>query len=88
LQFTTAEVEEAFHSFDLDGNNFVGAGELRQLFNTLGEQVTDEEVFSYQRGHGSVAGSHHCPSHLQIDEMIAMVDADGTTTRAQEIPLQ
>ena len=29
--FTVAEVERCFRAFDLDNNNFVGAGELRKL---------------------------------------------------------
>jgi len=42
--FTFTEVKQAFRAFDLDGNSFVGAAELRTVYNSLGEQVTDEEV--------------------------------------------
>lgn len=42
--FTDAEIREAFQSFDLDGNNFVGAAELRHILTHIGEVVTDEEV--------------------------------------------
>lgn len=40
--FTDAEIREAFLSFDLDGNNFVGAAELRHILTHIGEVVTDE----------------------------------------------
>lgn len=40
--FTDAEIREAFMSFDLDGNNFVGAAELRHILTHIGEVVTDE----------------------------------------------
>lgn len=43
-QFTQGEVEQAFNSFDLDGNSFIGAAELRQVYSALGDDVTDEEV--------------------------------------------
>jgi len=42
--FTKAEVAEAFKAFDLDNNNYVGASELRQVYSSLGEDVTDEEI--------------------------------------------
>lgn len=42
--FTDAEIREAFLSFDLDGNSFVGAAELRHILTHIGEVVTDEEV--------------------------------------------
>jgi len=42
--FTQSEVEEAFKAFDLDNNNYVGASELRQVYSSLGEDVTDEEI--------------------------------------------
>jgi Ca2+-binding EF-hand superfamily protein len=42
--FTSSEVSSAFHSFDLDHNNYVGAAELRAIYKQLGEEVTDEEI--------------------------------------------
>lgn len=42
--FSDQEIKEAFLSFDLDGNSFVGAAELRHILSHLGEAVTDEEV--------------------------------------------
>ena len=45
--FTEGEVREAFDSFDLDGNSFIGAAELRHVFTSMGEQITDEEVHTH-----------------------------------------
>ena len=42
--FTDDEVKEAFDAFDLDGNSFIGAAELRHVFTSMGEEITDEEV--------------------------------------------
>lgn len=44
IQFTNHDVVTAFHSFDLDGNNYVGAQELRYIFKKLEEDVLDEEI--------------------------------------------
>lgn len=43
-RFTDKEIQEAFQSFDLDHNEFVGAAELRHVLVNIGENVTDEEV--------------------------------------------
>jgi Ca2+-binding EF-hand superfamily protein len=43
-KFTDEEIWEAFVSFDLDKNNFVGAAEIRHVLINIGEVVTDEEV--------------------------------------------
>ena len=43
-KFTDKEVRDAFTSFDLDKNDFVGAAELRHVLVNIGENVTDEEV--------------------------------------------
>ena len=43
-KFTDKEVRDAFTSFDLDKNEFVGAAELRHVLVNIGENVTDEEV--------------------------------------------
>ena len=43
-RFTDKEIREAFLSFDLDKNDFVGAAEIRHVLVNIGENVTDEEV--------------------------------------------
>jgi len=43
-RFTDREIREAFDSFDLDKNSFVGAAELRHVLVNIGENVSDEEV--------------------------------------------
>ena len=42
--FTDAEIKEAFQTFDLNGNGYVGAAEIRFVLDALGEMVTDEEI--------------------------------------------
>ena len=42
--FTDAEIKEAFYTFDLNGNGYVGAAEIRFVMDALGEGVTDEEI--------------------------------------------
>lgn len=43
-KFTDPEIKEAFVSFDLDKNNFIGAAEIRHVLVNIGENVTDDEV--------------------------------------------
>jgi len=43
-EFSDKEILDAFRSFDLDKNNYVGAAELRHVLVNIGERVTDEEV--------------------------------------------
>lgn len=43
-EFTENEIIEAFRSFDLDKNNYVGAAEIRHVLLNIGERPTDEEV--------------------------------------------
>ena len=43
-EFTEKEIIEAFQSFDLDKNNYVGAAEIRHVLLNIGERPTDEEV--------------------------------------------
>lgn len=43
-EFTEKEIIEAFKSFDLDKNNYVGAAEIRHVLLNIGERPTDEEV--------------------------------------------
>ena len=38
------EMLEAFRVFDTDGNGSITADELRQIFNNLGEKLTEEEI--------------------------------------------
>jgi len=38
------EMLEAFRVFDTDGNGSITADELRQIFNNLGEKLTDDEI--------------------------------------------
>lgn len=42
--FTDSEIKEAFNTFDLDKNRFVGAAEISHILALIGEEVTDEEV--------------------------------------------
>lgn len=43
-KFTDEEILEAFRSFDLDKNNYVGAAEINHVLVNIGERVADEEV--------------------------------------------
>lgn len=43
-EFTDDEILEAFRSFDLDKNNYVGAAEIRHVLINIGETVEDEVV--------------------------------------------
>mmetsp|Transcript_15728 Transcript_15728/g.29670 ORF Transcript_15728/g.29670 Transcript_15728/m.29670 type:complete len:701 (-) Transcript_15728:1141-3243(-) len=43
-EFSDQQILEAFRSFDLDKNNYVGAAELRHILVSIGETVKDEEV--------------------------------------------
>ena len=38
------EIKEAFKVFDVDGNGFVSAAELRHVMTNLGEKLSDREV--------------------------------------------
>jgi Ca2+-binding EF-hand superfamily protein len=91
--FTDVEILEAFRSFDLDKNNYVGAAEIRHVLVNIGEKVEDEVVGKTE--------SNVCMSCLiffalkkrfnilfsillvlnlnllKVDEMIRMVDKDG-----------
>ena len=43
-QMNSDELREAFHVFDKDSNGFISAAELKQMMDSLGEKLTDEEV--------------------------------------------
>ncbi|KAF0414443.1 calmodulin [Gigaspora margarita] len=38
------ELKEAFKVFDKDNNGLISAAELRQVMNSIGEKLTDEEI--------------------------------------------
>jgi len=42
--FSADEIKEAFVTFDLDQNNFVGAAEIKHILTLVGEHATDDEV--------------------------------------------
>ena len=42
--FTDSEIKDAFFTFDMTGNGFIGASEIRFVLDALGENVTDEEI--------------------------------------------
>lgn len=42
--FTDDEIKEAFFTFDMNGNGYIGAAEIRFVLDALGEDVTDEEI--------------------------------------------
>mmetsp|Transcript_14071 Transcript_14071/g.34868 ORF Transcript_14071/g.34868 Transcript_14071/m.34868 type:complete len:323 (+) Transcript_14071:421-1389(+) len=43
-QFSDEEIKEAFETFDLDNNNFVGAAEIKHILGLVGEKATDDEI--------------------------------------------
>ncbi len=42
--FTDEDIRQAFQTFDLDKNMYIGPGEIRHILGLLGEQVTNEEI--------------------------------------------
>lgn len=42
--FTDEEIKEAFFTFDMNGNGYIGVSEIRFVMDALGEEVTDEEI--------------------------------------------
>ena len=42
--FNDEEIQEAFFTFDMNSNGYVGASEIRFVLDALGEPVTDEEI--------------------------------------------
>lgn len=43
-EYSDEDILDAFRTFDLDKNNYIGAAELRHILLCIGERVTDEEV--------------------------------------------
>ena len=81
-EFTEKEIIEAFRSFDLDKNNYVGAAEIRHVLLNIGERPTDEEVSVeslINLAHQERLFTIHCLilQSDQVDEMIRMVDKNG-----------
>jgi Ca2+-binding EF-hand superfamily protein len=42
--FTDDEIREAFQTFDIDKNMYIGVSELKHVLGMIGEKVSDEEV--------------------------------------------
>ena len=42
--FDDDEIQEAFSTFDMNVNGYIGASEIRFVLDALGEAVTDEEI--------------------------------------------
>lgn len=42
--FTDEQIKEAFFTFDMNGNGYIGVHEIRFVLDALGEDVTDEEI--------------------------------------------
>lgn len=42
--FTDYQIREAFLTFDMNGNGYIGVAEIRFVLDALGEDVTDEEI--------------------------------------------
>ena len=42
--FNDEEIKEAFFTFDMNANGYIGASEIRFVLDALGEAVTDEEI--------------------------------------------
>eukprot|EP00924_Labyrinthula_sp_SR-Ha-C_P006265 augustus_masked-scaffold_31-processed-gene-1.10-mRNA-1 protein AED:0.04 eAED:0.04 QI:0/-1/0/1/-1/1/1/0/413 len=44
FKFTDEEIKDAFRSFDLDGNGFIGAAELKHVLINVGDKVSDGDI--------------------------------------------
>jgi Ca2+-binding EF-hand superfamily protein len=42
--FNDEEIREAFQTFDIDKNMYIGVSELKHVLNMIGEKVTDDDV--------------------------------------------
>merc|ERR1719201_2434616 len=57
--FLEKEIRQAFNTYDLDGNDFIDAAELRHIFAQIGEMPSDNEISAMillcdPRGEGTV----------------------------------
>ena len=43
-QYEEQQIKEAFDVFDFNGNNFISANELKEIFHYIKEEVTEEEL--------------------------------------------
>ena len=43
-KYTEEEVEKAFKDFDLDGDGFITASELKTVYKNSGEEFSDDEI--------------------------------------------
>ena len=43
-EYEESQIKEAFDVFDFNGNNFISALELKEIFHYIKEEVTDEEI--------------------------------------------
>ena len=43
-RFTPEEAHKCFQCFDFDHNGLINAKKIRKCFQSLGEEVTDEEI--------------------------------------------
>ena len=43
-QYEEQQIKEAFDVFDFNGNNFISVNELKEIFNYIKEEVTEEEL--------------------------------------------
>ena len=64
------ELKGAFKVFDVDGDGFISAAELRQVMASQGENLTDEEVAEMIRG-ADVDGD----GQVNCDEFVTLMTA-------------
>ena len=43
-EYKEEQIKEAFDVFDFNGNNFISANELKEIFQYIKEEVTEEEL--------------------------------------------
>lgn len=88
--FTEEEIREAFQSFDLDKNMYIGPGEIRHILSLVGEQATNEEVEEMIRladsdgsGFASFDGFHKLFAPVQHGEPV--VQKPAATNSQQQV---
>ena len=62
-KYDTQEIKEAFDCFDINNNGYIGVAELREIFQIINEEVSDEELdeminLADQEGDGQVNWSN------------------------------